>query len=163
VVSFRPTAAQALGRGAFAGGLVGLVLAAVALLWAGVATRLDVPLWVAVGAALLLSPLAGAAYGVLFSRDEGADIDEIGIHPVPRTAGGNAPWQRIADVRAERHGGRTHVAVYLDSGRIVRLPAPYDGAFLGRDAEFERKVFMLRHLWETHRSFVLRNHPRDGA
>jgi hypothetical protein len=66
-------------------------------------------------------------------------------------------------VRAERRGGRAHVAVYLDSGQIVRLLAPYDGGLVARDREFERKLFMLRHLWETHRSFVLPHYPLDGT
>jgi hypothetical protein len=81
---------------------------------------------------------------------------------VPRTAGGDAPWHRIEDLRAERRGGRTHVAVYLDSGQVLRLLAPYDGGLAARDPQFERKLFMLRHLWETHRSFVLPNQPLDG-
>jgi hypothetical protein len=157
VVSFRPTPAQALGRGAYIGVLVGAggLLAMAILAWAGVIAQFEVPAWMAVAAPLLLCPVVGASFGLIFGRDEGADIDDIGIHPVPRTAGGDAPWQRIEDLRAERRGKRTHVAVYLDSGQIVRLLAPYDGGMVARDREFERKLFMLRHLWETHRSFVL--------
>ena len=31
---------------------------------------------------------------------------------------------------------------------------PYDGRWLAADPEFERKLFMLRNLWETHRTFA---------
>jgi hypothetical protein len=165
VVSFRPTATQALGRGAWIGAGVGLLLLSTlaVLAWAGLTAQFDVPLWLTVAGPLAVCPVVGASFGLLFGRDEGADVDDFGIHTVPRTAGGDAPWHRIEDVRAERRGARTHVAVYLDSGQIVRLLAPYDGGIVARDPEFERKLFMLRHLWETHRSFVLPNHPLDGT
>jgi hypothetical protein len=166
VVRFRPTATQVLGRGAYVGGVVGVgLLGGLALLDAvGVLTlaELTAP-WLALAAPLAVGPVVGATLAVLFGRDVGADVDDFGIHTVPRTAGGDAPWHRIGDLRAERHGGRTHVAVYLDSGQILRLPAPYDGGIASRDPQFERKLFMLRHLWETHRSFVLPNQPLDGA
>jgi hypothetical protein len=128
---------------------------------AGRLARSGVPLWLALAAPLAVGPVVGAALAVLFGRDEGADVDDFGIHTVPGTAGGDAPWHRIKDLRAERRGGRTHVAVYLDSGQILRLPAPYDGGIAARDPRFERKLFMLRHLWETHRSFVLPHQPLD--
>jgi hypothetical protein len=152
------------------GGIVGvLLLGALGLLgalevfdWTGLAARWGVPRWLAVAAPLAAGSVAGGALAVLFGRDEGADVDDVGIHTVPRTAGGDAPWHRIEDLRAERRGGRTHVAVYLDSGQILRLLAPYDGGIAARDPQFERKLFMLRHLWETHRSFVLPNQPLDG-
>jgi len=44
------------------------------------------------------------------------------------------------------------VAAYLDSGRVIRLRAPYDGGLLDHDPDFERKFFTLRNLWETHRN-----------
>jgi hypothetical protein len=165
VVSFRPTATQALGRGAYIGTVVGLLLlgALTVLAWAGLTARWGVPPWLTLAAPLAVCPVIGAVYVLLFGRAEGADIDDFGIHTVPRTAGGDAPWHRIEDLRAERRGGRTHVAVYLDSGQIMRLLAPYDGGIVARDPEFERKLFMLRHLWETHRSFVLPHHPVDGT
>jgi hypothetical protein len=61
-------------------------------------------------------------------------------------------WRRVVDIRAERHGARTVAAVYLDTGVVLWLPAPYDGRFLARDPRFEWKLFTLRNLWETHRS-----------
>jgi hypothetical protein len=169
-VRFRPTLTQVVGRGVTFGGGIGVaVLGALALVgalgvldWTGLAARLHVPAWLALVAPLVAGPAGGGALAVLFGREVGAEVDDVGIHTIPRAAGGDAPWHRIEDLRAERRGGRTHVAVYLDSGQILRLPAPYDGAFGGRDQQFERKLFMLRHLWETHRSFVLPNQPLDG-
>jgi hypothetical protein len=168
---FRPTASQVLGRGACLGALVGLgLIGGLALLGAlgvlteaGLTARLGVPPWLALAAPLAVGPVVGGGLAVLFGRDEGADVDDYGIRTIPSTADGDAPWHRIEDLRAERRGARTHVAVYLDSGQILRLPAPYDGGITARDPQFERKLFMLRHLWETHRSFVLPNQPLDGV
>jgi hypothetical protein len=166
-VSFRPTPAQALGRGALLGGLVGLIGGLVVLTLVGcdvAAFRSQMPAWLSLAAPLAAGVAVGAVAGLLFGRTEGADIDDIGIHVVPRMPDGFASWQQIADVRAERRGGRTHVAVYLDTGRILRLRAPYDGRWLAADREIERKVFMLRNLWETHRTFTLRpDRPADAG
>jgi hypothetical protein len=157
MVSFRPTFAQALAHGGLVGLVVGLVLtllAAVVILVVS-PVRVAAALWAAIWAAPLAGLLLGALIAAVFGRERGSDIDDLGIHPVPRRPGEFAPWQRIEDVRAERRGGRTHVAVYLDSGRLMRLPAPYDGRLLAGDAQFERKLFMLRNLWETHRSYTV--------
>jgi hypothetical protein len=125
-------------------GLGGAVVAIVVALVVGG------PLWIAV----LVPPVAGAAGALValaVGRDEGADVDDVGVRPVPDLAQGLLPWQRIEELRTERRGGRTGVAVYLVGGRAVRLPAPYDGRLLGADRQFERKLIMLRHLWEAHR------------
>jgi hypothetical protein len=148
----RPTAAQAAGRGVYAGLAVGAAGSLVAGLagWL-VAGGLGPVGWVAVLVPLVVGGSAGAALGVVFGRTEGADIDELGIQSVPPAAHAYASWPHIADLRAERHGGRIHVAVYLRDGRSVRLRAPYNGRMLAADPEFERKLFMLRHLWIAHR------------
>jgi hypothetical protein len=148
-MGFRPTVTQALGRGATRGGLVSAVVL-VLLVAVGLAEHAA---WLAV--ALVLG---GAAWGIAFGRGRGTNIDDRGIHPVPAPSAVDAPWHRVADLRPERRGGRTRVAVYLDSGEIALLTAPYDGRLLGRDPEFERKLIMLRHLWDTHR----RAAPRAG-
>jgi hypothetical protein len=167
VVSFRPTLAQALGRGALLGGLVGMTggLVVLALVGCDVAAfRPQLSPWLSLAAPLVAGVAVGAVAGLLFGRQEGADIDDIGIHVVPQIPDGFASWQQIADVRTERRGGRTNVAVYLDTGRILRLRAPYDGRWLAADREIERKLFMLRNLWETHRSFTLRpDRPADAG
>ena len=100
----------------------------------------------------------GAAYVI-------ACVDDSGVMAYANAIpDGFAAWQRICDVRTERRGGRTRVAVYLDSGKIMRLHAPYDGRWLASDREIERKLFMLRNLWETHRSFTLRpDRPADAG
>jgi hypothetical protein len=155
VVTFRPTRAQALSHGAYLGGLIGVAAAmgALALAATGVPARLGLESWLVV-AGPLVGLVAGALAGLAFGRDGRVDIDDLGIHP--RSAGATVAWQRVADLRAERRGGRTQIAVYLDAGQIARLRAPYDGKFLAGDPQFERKLFMLRNLWETHRTFTLR-------
>jgi hypothetical protein len=159
-VSFRPTCLQALGRGGYLGGLVGLVCTVVvaALMVTGVTRRLGVPAELLPSLPLIplvLAVFLGGLLGAVFCRQDGADIDDVGIRSVPRRRGGHTSWQRIEDLRAERLGGRTRVAVYLDSGRIGWLRAPYSGRLLASDPEFERKLFMLRNVLATHRSFTL--------
>jgi hypothetical protein len=164
VVSFRPTATQALGRGAYLGGVLGLMLCLLTLVvWA--VRGDDMQGWLA-GVPVLSGVTAGALVALIFGRQGGADIDDLGIHPVrpgpPGPHDGDfTSWRRVHDLRCERRRGRTQVVVYLDTGQTAWLRAPYHGRLLASDPEFERKLFMLRNLWETHRTFAIeRDHPR---
>jgi hypothetical protein len=138
-------------------GVAGVVQAGTGVRWMSVGV--GAPGWAIALAPIVLGPGvgagAGAVLGLVFGREDGADIDDAGIRFVTGSTPAYATWRRIADLRTERHGGRIQVAVYLDGGSSVRLGAPYDGRLLAADPEFERKLFMLRHLWETHR------HARD--
>jgi hypothetical protein len=70
----------------------------------------------------------------------------------------------LDDLCTARRGGRTRVTVHLDSGRVAWLSAPYNGRWLAGDHQFERKLFMLRNQWETHRSFTVPNgYPPEGS
>jgi hypothetical protein len=163
VVSFRPTVSQAFGRGTFLGGALGLGACALSLLaWAmrGDGSRS----WLA-GVLLLCGVIGGGLTAVMFGRQGGADIDDLGIHPVPSGQPGPqdtgfTSWRRVNDLRCERRRGRTQVVVYLDSGQSASLRAPYHGRLLASDPEFERKLFMLRNLWETHRTFAIERDQR---
>jgi hypothetical protein len=156
---FRPTWRQALGRGMWVGllvtgalaltGLAALLAPVVAHWLTGVEPHRVVPLriwWV-----LTVPVPLGALAGVLLRRRVGADLDSAGAWSVPGALGDSAPWRRVVEVRMERRGRRTVVALPLVDGSIVRLRAPYDGHLLGRDPDFERKQFRIRLLWETHR------------
>lgn len=116
---------------------------------AGTGLRHSVPLvaWLVLAVPVPLGGLTGLALG----RRVGADLDAAGVWAVPAALGASAPWRRVADIHVERRGGRTVVAFALDDGSMLRLRAPYDGPLLGRDPEFERKQFRIRHLWEAHR------------
>jgi hypothetical protein len=161
VVSFRPGWWQGFGRGAYLGAFAAapLGLAGAVLCLVGAPLCASTPVWLAGVAPLLLGPAAGGLVGAAFGRDAGADIDDRGIHPVPAAGDRYASWHRIEDVRTERVGGRTWITVCFDTGQVARLGAPYDGRLLGRDREFERKLFLLRNLWENHRSYT-RTHVR---
>lgn len=152
MLSLRPTAVQAAGRGVYHGALAGsagsLIIFLVVVI---IAHEPGLIALVAVFAPVLIGGWVGAGLGLWFGRYEGADIDDLGIRFVPDMAPAYAAWPDVEDVRVERHGGRLHVAVYHDDGWSVRLRAPYDGRLLAADPEFERKLFLLRHLWETHR------------
>lgn len=158
---YRPTAAQAAALGAYRGLLVG---APVALALAVSAAGVQRGGW-SVAAALVVpsvvAAVVGAAVGLSRGRDAGVDVDDLGLHRVPQHGPGALPplhpWHGIADIRPERRGGRTVVAVYLDNGISTRLAAPYDGRLFARDPRFEWKLFTLRNLWETHRSWNRRS------
>ncbi|BCB82529.1 hypothetical protein GCM10022251_82540 [Phytohabitans flavus] len=143
MVSFRPTWRQAIGRGLRAS----VVCAVVVLLVAFV-----VPAAVRT-AVLVVPPLAVGLAAVVADRRGGTEIDEYGIRRTVPALRAVASWRQVVDIRPERRRRRTIVAVYLDSGETLRLPAPYDGLWLARDPFFERRLFMLVHLWETHRDW----------
>lgn len=159
-MTFRPTCLQAMGRGGYLGGLAGLGLcvATALVVGTGVLRRLGVPATLIPFlplAPVLLGLVLGGLLGPFCCRRQGADVDDVGIRGVPRRPGGQTAWQGIKDLRAERRGGRTRVAIYFESGQIGWLRAPYSGRLLAGDPEFERKLFMLRNVLATHRSFAL--------
>lgn len=147
---FRPTWRQVCGRGLFAGVLVA-ALAALFPLWETVTGT--------VGPLDLVPIPAGFALGAVFAAPlayrSGATVDESGVHPIAlgRSAFGYAPWTSIVEIRPERRGTRTVPVIYLDGGRTLRMRAPYDGRLWAADPHFDEKVFMLRNLWETYRSW----------
>ncbi|RKR90978.1 hypothetical protein BDK92_5362 [Micromonospora pisi] len=170
LASFRPTWRQALLNGLWAG-VVGTITLTSAVLTGptvlavlvGGTWQLRAPTqasWLAVLAPLPL----GLIYGVAIRRRIGARLDELGVRSVPLGLDGFAPWRLVVDIRAERRRGRTLVAVYLHNGATLRLRAPYDG-WLGRDPRFERKLFLICHVWSTHRDWLvpgLAPEPRPG-
>jgi hypothetical protein len=159
LASFRPTWRQALACGLCPGVLGALAVAMTAVaappLLDAVAGRTPQPgvppplAWLAVLAPLPL----GALGGFVLRRRVGARVHELGVQCGSFGPTGFAPWRLVVDVRAERRRCRTAVAVYLEDGSILRLRAPYDSRLLGRDPQFERKLFMICHLWETHRDW----------
>jgi hypothetical protein len=156
MVSLRPTPTQAIAHGSFLGAMVGVGVGFIGFLF-DLAMDTAAPGWL-----LLIMPAAagltaGGAFGLVKGRAGGADVDDFGLRPVPYGHPGNISWQRIIDVRTERRGARIHIAVYLDDGQYAVLTAPYDGRLLGADPEFERKLFLVRHLWETHRTYGRRH------
>ncbi len=157
MVKFRPTVAQALARGSYLGGLAGSGAGAVVVALNRVIGGAGWVGWLAGLVVLALLTATGATAWLAFGRGPGADIDDSGIHPVPAGPDAMTRWQDIEDVRVERRGGRTAVTVLLESGAIARLHAPYDGRWLAGDPGFERKLFLLRNRWATHRSFTVSN------
>lgn len=149
--TFRPTWQQALGHGLYLGALSAV---------AGVTAALMVTLawpdgggppgW-AFAAVFTVPLLLGAILGVMAGRRTGVEVGARGIRTSSVFGEGVAPWHRVVDLRAERRGRRTVVAVYLDSGTSVQLHAPYSGGLFAADPQFELKVFALSHLWRSHR------------
>lgn len=152
MVCFRPTAAQAAGRGAYLGGGVGLAGALLLLAVGGPLVAAPALMGILLAVPVLLGVAGGAGGAVLFGRTGGTDIDDLGLRSVPARSDAFTAWQRVLELRVQRRGGRTQIVAYLDTGQVVWLPAPYHGRLLAADPEFERKLFMLRNLWETHRT-----------
>jgi hypothetical protein len=148
LVLYRPTWRQAVG-GSVVPVLVLAVVATLAVTAAehGRGHRWPVAHWLAVAAALAL-----LAFATLLTRRRGVAATEAGLRAVGPRRPRKATWQQVVDVRTERRGNRSVVVVDLDTGRVWRLAAPYDGPALHRDPEFEEKLFTLRDLWETYRT-----------
>lgn len=150
-VYFRPTWRQVVGRGLLAA-LIMALIAAVFPLWE---TARGVFVWPD-----LLPVMAGFVVGALvavpLAYRSGAAVDGLGVHPITigRSTFGYAPWARIVDIRPERRGTRTVPVIYLDTGEMMRMRAPYTGPLLAGDRHFDEKVYMLRSMWETRRSWI---------
>jgi hypothetical protein len=163
LASFRPTWRQALAGALGPATLGGLAFAVTAITAPALLAAVDgrgTPIagpphlaWFAVLAPLPLGALGGFA----LRHRVGARVNELGVNCGTLGHDGFAPWRRVIDVRAERRHCRTVVVVYLDDGPALRLRAPYDGGLLGRDPQFEQKLFMICHLWETHRDWSRHN------
>lgn len=146
--TFRPTWQQGLGRGLYLGVLGSGASTAIGLILALSGPVPPVRAW----AVLILLPLAaGVAGGLVTGRRTGVEVGAGGIRTSSVFEAGEAPWSRVVDLRAERRGSRTVVAVYLDSGASVLLHAPYSGGLFAADPRFELKVFALANIWRSHR------------
>ncbi|MFC7545570.1 hypothetical protein [Plantactinospora sp. GCM10030261] len=173
---FQPTWRQAFARGLAAGALLlaaGLSIAGMALLLvpdepAGrdvgrPATGRSVPH--RFGPTVLLAgapPGLGLFMAVAHRRWATARLDVSGMRTGGGRRGGFVPWDRVTDIRAERRRRRTVVVVYGADGVVRRLRAPYDGELLAHDPRFERKLFLIQHLWETHRSWSIPGRAPTG-
>ncbi|HWS33216.1 MAG TPA: hypothetical protein VN408_10790 [Actinoplanes sp.] len=141
--TFRPTRRQRMARGLYLG-----VFGTPASVAAGLVPGLPGWAWVLL---ILVPPAAGVAGGLVAGRRTGIEVGAAGIRTSSVFEAGEAPWSRVVDLRAERRGSRTVVAVYLDSGASVLLHAPYSGDLFAADPRFELKVFALANMWRSHR------------
>lgn len=164
MLTLRATPAQRAGRGGWCGTVAG---ALVALGAAGIGATLTLGSreWTLAALAVVCAPVAagpvvGTICGLVVRSRARVDLDNVGIRLMPPQPVAFVPWRRVADVRTERHAGRTYVTVSLDDGKVVLLAAPYDGRLLARDRHFERKLFMLRGLWGMHRNYTADHRQR---
>ncbi|WP_199033882.1 hypothetical protein [Glycomyces salinus] len=107
----------------------------------------------ALGAIVLAAVVIAWTVAVWGSRRVGVVVDERGIRPI--AGGGECGWRwtAVADIRAERRGGRTVPVLYpVDPARGPwRLRAPYSGRGLAVDEGLDEKIFVMRSLWGSHR------------
>jgi hypothetical protein len=71
------------------------------------------------------------------------------VHAVPTLV---IPWEDVHEIEVESQLGISTVVVHHGTGvrRRTRLSAPTTGP-LGRDAQFQEKVRVLRTFWAAHR------------
>lgn len=74
------------------------------------------------------------------------------VHAVPTMV---IPWDEVFEIEVERQLGISTVVVHhgKDTRRRTRLSAPTTGP-LGRDAQFQDKVRVMRTFWAAHRDGV---------
>ena len=70
------------------------------------------------------------------------------IHAVPFMV---IPWDEVREIEVELSLGISTVVVHHGESRKTRLSAPTTGP-LGRDAQFQEKVRVLRSFWADHRA-----------
>ena len=151
LASYRPTVRQVLGRTLGIGAAVALGTALAVVV---------VALWGSRSPWIYLVFLPLIATGIFLALAErgrrgGVDATEQGLTRVmPRPAADRfVPWSQVVDIRTERRGWRTVVVIARTTGDQWRLRAPYDGRWLSGDSQFEPKLFNLRNLWETYRTW----------
>jgi hypothetical protein len=166
LAGFRPTWAQA-----FAGALPAAALGGLLLALVGFVVFLVPQMFGATGGPLRWDPWWRPAVTVpelfryavptglpslllaaaVVRRWTGVRLDETGVRGGSLGLTGFVPWRLVTEIRAERRRGRTAVVLYLTGGRCVRLPAPYHGIGCAADSRFERKLFLIYHVWATYR------------
>ena len=70
------------------------------------------------------------------------------VHAVPFMV---IPWDEVHEIEVELSLGISTVVVHHGKSRRTRLSAPTTGP-LGRDAQFQEKVRVLRAFWTDHRA-----------
>ena len=167
LAGFRPTWAQAFVGALPATVLGGLLLMPLGFVVAVVSEALGAgggdavrpePWWRLTGMARdVLRYVVPVAVSVLLlaatviHRYTGVWLDESGVRGGTLGLAGFVPWRLVTEIRAERRRGRTAVVLYLTGDRCVRLPAPYHGLGAAADPRFERKLFLIYHIWATYR------------
>ena len=148
--TYRASAVQVLGYVLFQCGVF-FVLPVAAGIVVSAATGQEWPIYVAaVTAAFGILVIVPSALLVPLAR---VTVDDIGLHPrmLGRRARTFAAWRSVVDLRTERRGMRTVLAVYLENGAIWRVQTPYSGFALARDGRFAEKVESIRRRWRAHR------------
>jgi hypothetical protein len=148
-ITYRATAVQVIGFVLYLCG-IWFVVPVVVGVTVGAATGQE---WPIVAAAV------AASFGILMIIIKSlitpmvrVTVDGVGLHPslVGGRSRGFAAWRSVIDIRTERRATRTILAIYLESGAIWRLQAPYSGVALARDPDFEQKVDLIRQRWQDY-------------
>lgn len=150
-ITFRPTPRQLLGRALYLAALACAVALIPFAAYMAAAGRWRPLALAALGLAVVAVAMPAAVWG---ARGSGVVLDQRGMRPVAGPPDRYVYWTGIADIRAERRAGRTVPVVYLrDAARPPwRLRAPYSGRWLGADRELDMKIFVMRSVWESHKS-----------
>src|SRR5690348_2539224 len=114
---FRRTRRQVLGHRLYLGLLAAAGIAitlGLVLLVRRIGGEHDPARYAAAGLAASLAPvLLATGAGAFGGRRRGVDADDTGLRLNPACPDGYWPWPRIVDIRAQRRGRRTVIAVDL--------------------------------------------------
>ena len=101
--------------------------------------------WQSALAGVVLAGMAAATWWIGTSLTHRSVV----VHAVPSLV---IPWSEVHEIEVERQLGISTVVVHHGAGprRRTRLSAPTTGP-LGRDAQFQDKVRVMRTFWAAHR------------
>jgi hypothetical protein len=99
--------------------------------------------WRTALAGVVLAGMAAATWWI------GTSLTHRGVvvHAVPSMV---IPWSEVHEIEVEHQLGISTVVVHHGARRRTRLSAPTTGP-LGRDAQFQDKVRVMRSFWAAHR------------
>jgi hypothetical protein len=94
---------------------------------------------------------APVRYVALTCLTVGVDRDGVFIVPAPLWSRSFVLWSDVSQIQTRKNFGRTVIRIVTTCGPAIRLPVPYSGLLLQRNAELSNDVQVLRQFMEESR------------